>query len=138
MIVLDTNIHSALMRPTPEPGVAAWLDNQLWGSIWTTSITVLEVRFGLQIIAGGEERSGLLQVFELMLDTIDHRSAAFEDAAAQKAADLMATRQRKGRSGDLRDSMIAGIVLARHASLATRNPAHFSDLPASVVNPWPA
>lgn len=96
------------------------------------------MRFGLQIIAGGKERSGLLQAFELKLDPIDHRIAAFDDAAAQKAADPMATRQRKGRSWDLRDTTIAGIVLARHASLATRNSAHFSDIPASVVNPWPA
>jgi len=32
--------------------------------------------------------------------------------------------------------MIAGIVLARHAILATRNTVHFSDLAESVVNPW--
>jgi toxin FitB len=76
MIVLDTNILPPLMRPIPELGVVAWLDNRPRGSIWTTSITVLEVRFGLQIIAGGEEGSGLLQAFELMLDTIDHRIAA--------------------------------------------------------------
>jgi predicted nucleic acid-binding protein len=50
----------------------------------------------------------------------------------------MASRQRLGRSRDLRDTMIAGIVLARHASLATRNVTHFSDIGATIINPWVA
>jgi len=40
--------------------------------------------------------------------------------------------------GELRDTMIAGIVLANRASLATRNVAHFADISATVVNPWNA
>ena len=32
--------------------------------------------------------------------------------------------------------MIAGIVSARHATLATRNLVHFEDLAVPVVNPW--
>jgi toxin FitB len=48
----------------------------------------------------------------------------------------MASRQRKGRPVDLRDTMIAGIVVARHATLAIRNAVHFEDLPVPGVNPW--
>jgi predicted nucleic acid-binding protein len=55
---------------------------------------------------------------------------------AQQTGDLMASRQKKGRPVELRDTMIAGIVLARYATLATRNTAHFEDISASVVNPW--
>ena len=47
-------------------------------------------------------------------------------------------RQKKGRVGDVSYTMIAGIVLAHHASLATRNVTHFSDIQATVVNPWTA
>ena len=32
--------------------------------------------------------------------------------------------------------MIAGIVLASHATLATRKVKHFEDIASSVVNPW--
>jgi predicted nucleic acid-binding protein len=69
---------------------------------------------------------------------IDHRIADFDAVAAQQAGDLRAARQKKGRPGDLGDSMIAGIVIARHAILATRNIAHFRDIPATVVDPWTA
>jgi len=138
MIILDTNVLSALMRATPESKVIAWLDQQPRTSVWTTSITILEVRFGLQIIAAGKKRSLLAQAFEEVLDKIGQRVAPFDALAAQQAGDLMASRQRKGRPVHLRDTMIAGIALAHHATLATRNVAHFEDVSIPVVNPWTA
>jgi hypothetical protein len=136
MIVLDTNVLSALMRQTPDAQVVAWLDLQPRTSIWTTSVTVLEVQFGLQIMSAGKRRTLLFQAFEAMLEKFSRRVASFDDAAAQQAGDLMASRHKKGRPVDLRDTMIAGIVLAHHATLATRNTAHFEDIAAPVVNPW--
>jgi predicted nucleic acid-binding protein len=136
MIILDTNVLSALMRQVPDIHVVTWLDQQPRTSIWTTSVTILEVRFRLQIMATGKRRLLLLQAFETVLDKMGHRIASFDAAAAIQAADLMAARQRKGRPGDLRDTMIAGIVLARHATLATRNTSHFEDLSVPVVTPW--
>jgi predicted nucleic acid-binding protein len=136
MTILDTNVLSALMQHTPDPRVIAWLDRQPRTSIWTTSVTVLEVRFGLQSMATGKRRSLLMQAFEAALDKMGHRIAALDAAAAAQAADLMAARQRKARPGELRDTMIAGIVLACHATLATRNTSHFEDLCVPVVNPW--
>src|SRR5258707_15897822 len=70
MIILDTNVLSALMRHSPEPAVVAWMDRQPRTSLWTTSVTVLEVRFGLQILPGGKRRSALMQAFDTMLEKI--------------------------------------------------------------------
>ena len=109
MIILDTNILSALMRQMPDQAVVSWLDRQPRTSIWTTSITVLEVRFGLQIMPAGKRRAALVQAFESVLDTIAHRVVPFDVAAAQRTADLMASRQHKGVPGELRNSMIAGM-----------------------------
>src|SRR5438105_2441258 len=136
MIVLDTNVLSGLMRSQPEVKIVAWLDAQPRDSVWITSITALEVRFGLQIMSAAKKRTALFHAFESLLETIDHRVAAFDVAAAEHAGDLMARRQHAGRPADLRDTMIAGIVLARRASLATRNVAHFKDAGISVVDPW--
>ena len=138
MIVLDTNVLSALMRQTPDRDVVDWLDDQPRSSIWTTAITVLEIRFGLQILPAGKRRSLLMQAFAtLLVEKIENRIAQFDLAAAQHAADLMAARQKRGRSVDLRDTLIAGIVIAHGAALATRNTDHFADLPVRVINPWP-
>ena len=136
MIILDTNVLSALMHQIPDPDVLTWLDRQPGTSIWTTSVTILEIRYGLQIMTTGKRKSFLWQAFEEMLEKMGQRVASFDAAAATQAAELMASRQRKGRPGDLRDTMIAGIVLAHHATLATRNTSHFADLTVPVVNPW--
>jgi predicted nucleic acid-binding protein len=137
MIILDTNVLSALMRRIPDKDVIAWLDMQPRASIWTTSVTILEVRFGLQTMPAGKRRAALMGAFETVLaDMIGQRIAPFDTAAAQQAGDLMAVRYQRGRPGELRDTMIAGIVLACHATLATRNTSHFEDLSVPVVNPW--
>ncbi len=136
MIVLDTNVLSALMNESPERRVIDWLDKQPRTSIWTTAVTVLEIRFGLQILPGGKRRVRLMRAFEQLLEKIEDRVLTFDRIAAEAAGDLMAWRRSKGRPVDLRDTMIAGIVLAQHASMATRNVAHFDDLSIPVVNPW--
>jgi hypothetical protein len=137
MIILDTNVLSALMRRIPDKEVIAWLDKQPRTSIWTTSLTILEVRFGLQTMPVGKRRAALMRAFETVLvDKMGRRIAPFDTAAAQQASDLMAVRYRQGRSGELRDTMIAGIVLACHARLATRNTSHFEDLSVPLINPW--
>ena len=137
MIILDTNVLSALMRLPADKKVVEWLDKQPRTSIWTTSITILEIRYGLQILPVGKRRSALIQIFErVLVDQIESRVAPFDTVAAQHAGDLMAVRHRKGRPGELRDTMIAGIVLASHARLATRNTSHFENLSVPIVNPW--
>ena len=136
MIILDTNVLSALMRQVPDQKVVAWLDRQSRTSIWTTSVTVFEIQFGLQILAAGRRRTLLTQAFEELLAIIGQRVATFDIAAAGQASDLMAARHRTGRPGDLRDTMIAGIAIAHHATLATRNTAHFEDAAVPLINPW--
>jgi hypothetical protein len=136
MIILDTNVLSALMRNVPDPSVVSWMDRQPQGYIWTNSITVLEIQTGLQIMPPGKKRASLSEDFERLLDRIDHRIVAFDEHAARLAAELTGLRHKKGRVGELRDTMIAGIVLAHRATLATRNLTHFADISATVVNPW--
>jgi len=115
------------------------------GQVWTrtfqsyagTSITLSEIRFGLQVLAAGKRRAAaLMQAFDVLLQAIDHRVASFDTDAAEYAGALRSARQKKGRPGDLRDTMIAGIVLAHRASLATRNTTYFDDLSTPLVNPW--
>lgn len=137
MIILDTNVLSEVMRHSADEKVIEWLDKQARTSIWTSSITILEIRYGLKILPPGKRRSVLIETFEkVLLDKLQSRVVPFDTAAAQHAGDLMALRHRKGRPGDLRDTMIAGIVLASHATLATRNTSHFEDLSVPIINPW--
>ena len=139
MIILDTNVLSALMRTAPEPAVVSWLDRQPADSIWITSITLFETRLGLALLPQGRRRRALEAAFARLLEEdLENRVLDFDSAAATSAASLAAARQRAGRPMDLRDTQIAGIALARHATIATRNARHFADLKVAVVDPWTA
>jgi predicted nucleic acid-binding protein len=138
MIILDTNVLSALMLEKPDRKVVAWLDRQPRLSIWISSVTVFEIHFGLRVLSGGKRRVHLMHAFDALLGAIDERVVPFDAAAAQLAAELEASRRKKGHPRELRDTMIAGIALARHATLATRNTKHFDDSLVPLVNPWTA
>ena len=137
MIVLDTNVLSALMREVPDLPVVEWLDAQPAESVWITSLTVFETRFGLKLLPQGKRRKALESSFDaLLVEDLEGRVLDFDTAAADVAAGLAALRQRAGRPVDVRDTLIAGIVMARRATFATRNVKHFADLSVPVVNPW--
>ena len=137
MIILDTNILGALMRPVPDTAVVRWLDQQPAESIWITSITLFEARFGLALLPSGRRRQRLESEFDRLLrEDLENRVLDFDSVAATEAAALAAARQKSGRAVDMRDTQIAGIALARHATLATRNVRHFADLEISIVDPW--
>jgi len=137
MVLLDTNVVSEIMLPAPDARVLRWLDQQPPQSIWITTVTLYEIRYGLQSMPAGKKQTALLAMLERWLaEVVQHRIASFDETAARQAADLAAALKLKERPRDARDTMIAGIVLASHATLATRNVKHFHDIAKSVVNPW--
>ncbi len=137
MVILDTDVLSAVMLREPDEAVAAWLDRQARTSLWTTSVTIFEIRHGLEVMPAGRRRSGLELGFARFLqEQLEGRVLAFDEPAAEAAATLMSRRRRAGRSRELRDTMIAGIALAQRATLATRNVRQFDDLSVPVVDPW--
>ncbi len=137
MIILDTNVVSALMLREPDPVVVEWLDGLPPESIWTTSITVFEVRLGLEILEAGKRRRQLEDAFERALEEdLENRVLPFDQSAAQAAGLIASERRRSGRSVEIRDVQIAGIVNVRKGTLATRNIRHFEGSELELLNPW--
>jgi len=137
VIILDTNVISALMQTEPDPKVAGWLNEQAAESIWTTSITVFEVRFGLEILAPGARRKRLTAGFEsLIIEDLAGRVLDLDASVANEAAVLSARLRGRGRPIEIRDAMICGIALARRAHVATRNVRHFESSSVPLVDPW--
>lgn len=139
MILLDTNVISAFMQREISPVVLAWLDAQPAESIWTTSITVFEVRMGLELLVAGRKRRILEEAFARMLEEdFEGRVLPFDTSAAHAAGRIAAERRHAGRPVEIRDLQIAGIAAARKASIATRNVRHFHGLGLIVIDPWVA
>ena len=136
MIILDTNVLSALRQTTPDAKLIAWLDRQPADALWVTSVTVFEARFGLASLTTGRRRSLELAFEKLLEEDPEHRVLDFARTAAESAAALAAQRRRADRPIDIRDTLIAGITVARRATLATRNLCYFQDLNVPVVDPW--
>jgi len=139
VIILDTNVVSALMRDPPDSAVVALLDKRSRESIWTTSITLFEIRFGIEHLPNSRRRNDLESGFRRAFDNMfEGRLITFDSDAAQSAALLSADRVRRGETVEMRDTMIGGIVISRRAEFATHNVRHFGDLGVPVVNPWSA
>lgn len=137
MIILDTNVVSEFLRAAPEPVVLAWLNRQPEESIWTTSITIFEIRMGLELMPAGRRRRGLEAEFsEVLREELNNRVLAFDQAAGNFAGEAAAKRRGVGRPIEIRDAQIAGIALARKATLATRNGRDFDGLSLTLIDPW--
>lgn len=135
MILLDTNVVSALALPLPDPAVRRWLDGQTRGALWTTSVTVFELFDGARRLPDGARRRALEAALIRLLDgpVVGGRVAAVDREAAEAAADLAARRVRAGTPGGVADTLIAGVALSRGFGVATRNLRHFADLGAGVA-----
>lgn len=137
MILLDTNVLSAMMRLDQEPAVQAWLDRQELGELYTTAPTVFEIQFGAESLPQGRRRRELEAIVaEILNSVIEDRVIDFDTQAAEAAAKARASQIKRGINADITDSQIAGIALHHNVPLATRNMRHFSGLAIPLINPW--
>jgi toxin FitB len=137
MIILDTNVLSELMRPTPSPRVVAWVAKQPATELFTTSITEAEIFYGLELLTKGKRREGLLAAAEAMFaEDLTGRVLGFDSDAARAFSKIAGHRRTLGRPISHADAQIAAITQARGAKLATRNVADFKDCGVDVLDPW--
>lgn len=137
MIILDSNVISELMRPSPNPVVVSWLDQQPIHSIWTTSISIFEIHMGLCLLPKGKKRQKLENVFEQVLhEDLCGRVLEFDTNAAIASSKIASRLQSEGKPVDMRDLFIAGTVAVSNGVLATRNMKHFLNTEINLINPW--
>ena len=138
MIVLDTNVVSELMRPSPAAEVVAWLRRQDGASLATTALTVAEIRFGLARLPAGRRATQLQRLADDALASFPAQVVPFDVSGAELYGDLAARRERAGRPIDALDAQIAAICLLQAASLATRDIKDFVDTGVDLLDPWTA
>jgi toxin FitB len=136
VIVLDTNVISEVLSPSPSESVMNWLERQDVGAMRLSAVTVTEVAYGIALLSEGARRTALAGAWAELLDSWRERILAVGALEAEAAAAFLALRRRQGRPVALGDALIAGTCLAHDHSLATRNTRDFSDSGLHVVNPW--
>ena len=137
MIVLDTNVISALMRAGPDRRLSLGsTDNRVVDLDDLGDGLRAPVRYRDHAARPSTDDPGSSISSAHHRRIIEERDAAVRRCRRRSRGQSMARRRQRGRPGELRDTMIAGIAIARRATLATRNTRHFADLPVPVVNPW--
>jgi predicted nucleic acid-binding protein len=138
VILLDTNVVSEMMRPTPDGRVLAWLDAQPDGDVWISAVTVGEIRLGLALLPAGRRKERLAQAFDLMVQTeFAEGCLPYDEPAAVEYAAIVARRRRGGKPISVEDAQIAAIARSAGMALATRNIADFQAIDRlELMNPW--
>lgn len=136
MIIVDTNVVSELMRPSPSRQVRNWVSAQAPGELCTTAITVAEIRYGLERLADGRRKQSLLSAATEVFAAFSDYIQPFDADAAIWYATIVARRDRLGLPIDGFDAQIAAICRIRGAALATRNAKDFRETGIDVIDPW--
>ena len=59
MILLDTNVVSEPLKLSPDAGVLTWIDAQLVESLYLSTISLAELRFGIAALPAGKRSDTL-------------------------------------------------------------------------------
>lgn len=96
MILLDTNIVSEVMRRKPSDQVLNWLNQQSYGTLFISSITIAEICYGLRILPVGQRRQLLETRFEQFIaQGFAGRIIVFDESAARVYAEIIGPVQRE-------------------------------------------
>jgi toxin FitB len=137
MIILDTNVVSELIKDAPDPAVRAWANTQPRRALLTTSITVAELRTGVEALLQSRRRQELEAGIDWALsELLGGRVLDFDRRAALAAAEWFGYCRRIGRPLQTTDMQIAGIAICRNIPLATRDVDDFADIRVALINPW--
>jgi predicted nucleic acid-binding protein len=139
MIVLDTNVLSETMRPSPAAEVLRWMAGHPASQLFTTTITQAEILYGLELMPRGKRHDSLKSLIEMMFEEdFSSRVLPFDGDAARVFAKIVTSRRKLGRPISQLDAQIAAISRSRGALLATRNIEDFENCAITLVNPWSA
>lgn len=138
MFVLDTNVVSEAMRPTPIPSVMSWLNDQDSLDLFLSAVTLGEVGFGLRSMPQGVRRSQKEAKFEQVIKLgFAGRILSFDEDAANAYGEIMSRRKELGRPLEFADGQIAAIARVHGFAVVTRNVRDFEECGVKLVNPFP-
>ena len=137
MILLDTNVVSEVMRPTPDARVIAWMDAHPQETLYLSAINVAELRSGVALLPAGKRRMALHEdLEERTLPMFAGRVLPFDMACTSIYAQFLAKFRACGTPVETTDACIAAIAFANGFAVATRDTLPFQAAGLKVINPW--
>ena len=132
MIIVDTNVLSAVMRadPVATTFLARLVDPRL------SAVTMGEISYGLHRLPQGRRRECLEAAWRGVVDAWHDRILPITAGTAEMAGAVMARREGMGKPVGLADALIAATCLMHEADIATANTSDFEHLGLRIINPW--
>ena len=136
-VLLDTNVVSELLRPSPNPVVENWVAVRQAADLHFSAVGEAELRYGVAILSAGRRRDALaLAIEKILREDFEDRVLPFDTEAAREYADFAASRRAAGRPVAPADCQIAAIARSRDVAVATRNVRDFADMAITLIDPW--
>jgi predicted nucleic acid-binding protein len=137
MILLDTNVISEPIKLAGDARVLAWLDAQLIESLYVSTISLAELRFGIAALPAGKRKDTLHNSLQQrILPLFNGRILPFDEAAADAYGSLRARARAQGKAIATADGYIAATAIHHGLMVATRDTAPFEAVGLKVINPW--
>jgi toxin FitB len=135
--LLDTNILSELRRPKPEPRVVSFVAAQPLESLYISTVTLAEIRFGIELLPDAARRSELK-------DWLVHKvRPMFEQRVLQISEDIMfkwrllvEEGRKSGHTFSQPDLIIAVTGQHHDLTIVSRDTADYTKARVAVFNPW--
>ena len=133
--LIDTNVPSELIRPSPDPRVVAWIMHHR--ELHLSVVSVGELRRGFCLLPPGRRRTQMEAWFNLdLLPLVAGRVLPFTQSIAERWGVLGAECHLRGRPLALADGQIAATALEHNLVVVTRNEKDFQGLGLKLLNPW--
>ena len=137
MILLDTNVISEPLKLAGDAKVLAWLDAQMIETLYLSTISLAELRFGIATMPAGKRKDTLHTSLEQrILPLFAGRILPFDEATTKAYATLRALARGQGKAIATADGYIAATAIHHGLMVATRDTAPFEAAGLTVINPW--
>jgi hypothetical protein len=137
MILLDTNVVSEPIRPSPDKRVLDWLDAQVVETLFLSTVSLAELLLGVEALPAGRRRATLEARLESTLEALfGERMLSFDVAAAEVYAQIVVRARGAGYAISVGDGQIAAIAAVRGFTVASCDELPFRAAGLAVINPW--
>lgn len=135
-ILLDTCCIFELRKTNPSPQFLEWFCRCNERLLHLSSVTLGELRFGIDQLADGKHKNNLLIWYaELSLSYHGHILSPSQEIC-ELWGNLRAKRRIDGIPLTMSDGLIAATALRHSMALVTCNTKQFENLGVELINPW--
>ena len=135
--LLDTNILSELRRPRPHPNVTAFVATQPLQSLFVSSVTLAEIRFGIELVTDAAKRADLTGwLTHKVRPMFDQRVLTVSEDVMLKWRLLVEEGRKVNHTFSQPDLIIAATALYHGLTLVTRDTDDFARTPVQLYSPW--